>query len=168
MSKSNYIINQQKLNKKLTCSICKNLFQGLMICPNQHILCKNCLIRINPYRMEYLPLRFVIYPICPFCSKNISEEISPRTIINIFNSVKVKYPEEKEVKNEINIFIKQNKTITLQVNPYDTIENINNKINEQKGYKLEFRYLKYGTKILKNDKTFMDYNVQNNSTIFAL
>ena len=47
MSKSNYIINQQKLNEKLTCSICRNLFQGLIICPNQHILCNNCLTDFN-------------------------------------------------------------------------------------------------------------------------
>ena len=71
-------INQEGIIEELTCPICFNILEDpVMELPNQHILCKKCLIKsnkINPNSFD---------PICPFCKKQIEQLIQPRFIINL-------------------------------------------------------------------------------------
>lgn len=64
------------------------------------------------------------------------------------------------------IFIKEgNQLISLDVNVNDKIKNIKDMLVE-KTSKI-FRYLNYGGKVLKDQNSLKNYNIQSNSTIFA-
>ena len=64
------------------------------------------------------------------------------------------------------IFIKEGtQLISLEVNVNDKIENVKDMLAE-KTCKI-CRYLNYGGKVLKDQNTLNDYNIQSNSTIFA-
>ena len=59
------------------------------------------------------------------------------------------------------VFLKtlRGKTITLRVEPSDTIEKFKVKIPDKEGIKLEWFYLVFAGKHLENTNTFSDYNV---------
>lgn len=65
------------------------------------------------------------------------------------------------------IFIKTltGKTITLEVEPSDSIENVKQKIQDKEGIAPECQQLVYGLNQLENDKTLADYNIQKESTL---
>ena len=78
-------INQEGIIEELTCPICFNILEDpVMELPNQHILCKKCLIKSNKIN----PNSFG--PLCPFCKKQIEQLIQPRFIINLLNVVEMK------------------------------------------------------------------------------
>ena len=58
------------------------------------------------------------------------------------------------------------KIITLVAEPNDTIKNIKEIINAKQGIPLLSQKLKFGFKLLENDRTLADYNIQKESTIF--
>ena len=58
------------------------------------------------------------------------------------------------------------KIITLVAEPNDTIKNIKEIINAKQGIPLLCQKLKFGFKLLENDRTLADYNIQKESTIF--
>ena len=68
------------------------------------------------------------------------------------------------------IFIKLNtgRTITLDVEPNDSIENIKNKIEEREGFDPEQQILLFAGKKLENNRTLYDYNIQKESTLILL
>ena len=66
------------------------------------------------------------------------------------------------------IFVKTltSKTLTFDVEPSDTIEEIKLKIQDREGIPIEHQKLEYASKHLENTRTLSDYNIETDSTLY--
>lgn len=68
------------------------------------------------------------------------------------------------------IFVKTltGKTIPLEVDPYDTIQDVKCKIHAQEGISPHQQQLVFGGKQLEDDKTLSDYCIQRESALHLI
>lgn len=75
-----------------------------------------------------------------------------------------------DLRGGMQIFIKTltGKTITLEVGPSDTIENVKTQIQDKEGIPPDQQRLILADKVLENGHTLSNYNIQNGSMVYLI
>lgn len=67
---------------------------------------------------------------------------------------------------QIYVITTYNKTVTLDVEGSDSIENIKQKIQDKEGIPPDHQFLYYGNVLLQDERTLIDYGIQELDTLY--